>query len=558
MFEEVGQSMARPYSSSLVICKSSIVFWVWGWGKSRARGYKGNFHEMTQSKYVRIIALLLIALPLVWIGVRIHHNQGYVGLQPDHQYVVTYQMEVVAQGPYKVRSFLPISSQRQKIQLRPQEGVGLPSILLEGPNKVIRWQGTGGPTQEIQYQFTHTGQNIQYQLDERLPLLATVPQGVLTDYLSPSEFIQSNDPRIRREAERLTVGKEYLTPAIRALFDFVNGMASIHTSELTDAVMALNRLEASCNGKSRLFVALCRSLNIPARVTGGIILENITKKTSHLWTEVYIGDRWVPFDPLNGHFASLPGHYLQLYIGDEFLITHSTTQAFDYRYVIEKVRVNDYPVLAALNIWALMDDANIPDNLIRVLLLLPIGAFLVSLFKNVIGLKTYGIFLPVLISLALTETGLAPGLILFTSIVGLVALVNVPLDRWGIQYNSKIALLLIAVVVVALGLMKVLHTTNWLHASAPLFFPIIILTMISEKLAKKIEEEGIRKASELYGSTMLVTLAIHFILSSVSIQNFLLTFPEVIFCLAGLNLMLGKWIGLRVMEYRRFYKVINA
>ncbi|MEL6538007.1 MAG: 7TM domain-containing protein [Bacteroidota bacterium] len=513
---------------------------------------------MTQSKHVRLIALLLIALPLVWIGIRIYHNQGYVGVRPDHEYQVTYQMEVISRGPYKMRSFLPISSERQKIRLLPQDGKGIPAITLEGPNKVIRWQGEGGATEEIRYRFTHSGQNIQYTLDEKLPLVPNAVHEDIAVYLAPSGFIQSEDARIRREAQRLTAGTEYLTPAIRALFGFVNDMASINTSELTDAVTALEQLEASCNGKSRLFVALCRSLDIPARVTGGIILEDITKKTSHLWAEVYVGDRWVPFDPLNGHFASLPGHYVQLYTGDEFLITHSSTEAFDYRYVIEKDRVNDYPVLAAINIWALMDEANIPENLIKVLLLLPMGAFLVSLFKNVIGFKTYGVFLPVLISLALTETGLVPGLILFTGIVGLVALVNVPLDRWSIQYNSKIALLLIAVVLVALGLMKVLHATHWLDASAPLFFPIIILTMISEKLAKKMEEEGVRKAGELYGSTLLVTLVIYFILSSVSIQNFILTFPEVIFCLAGLNLLLGKWIGLRVMEYRRFYKVINA
>ena len=40
---------------------------------------------------------------------------------------------------------------------------------------------------------------------------------------------------------------------------------------LTDARSAFEEQEASCNGKSRLFVALCRAHMIPARMVGGIM-----------------------------------------------------------------------------------------------------------------------------------------------------------------------------------------------------------------------------------------------------------------------------------------------
>ncbi|NQZ76295.1 MAG: hypothetical protein HRT61_09310, partial [Ekhidna sp.] len=176
---------------------------------------------------------------------------------------------------------------------------------------------------------------------------------------------------------------------------------------------------------------------------------------------------------------------------------------------------------------------------------------------NIIGLKTYGVFLPVLITLSLLETGLAAGLILFSLIIGVVALTSFPLEKWGIQYNAKISSMLIAVVVTALIAVKLLHETGWLAASAPLFFPIIILTIVSERVARKIEEEGRYEASKLYATTLLVTMAIYFILSSTAIQLFVITFPEIILTVAGINLLLGKWIGLRVTEYYRFLQVIN-
>ena len=179
-----------------------------------------------------------------------------------------------------------------------------------------------------------------------------------------------------------------------------------------------------------------------------------------------------------------------------------------------------------------------------------------GILKTVIGVKTFGVFLPVLIAISFNQTGLIVGLILFLLIVGIVCLINWPLNYWRIQYSSKVTLLMIAVVCICLVLANVMFHYEMIKASAPLIFPIIILTMLCEKLSRKIDEEGIKEALTLFGSTMLATLLIYIIISSSVIQEFLITFPEIIFSLAGLNLLLGKWLGLRLTEYYRFYKVV--
>ncbi len=510
---------------------------------------------MNQNVTLRIVSLFLIIAPLLVIGIRLQKNEGTFDINPEHKYIVNYRFGVGGNADYKIRTFLPTNNQRQEVSFANSSLNG--NISLEGNNKLIRWYGRFDEADTIDYAFEHKGRDISYSIDPKLPFKAELDPEYF-DYLMATEYIQADDEKIKSLANELAGKSAGLRDVIQSYFDFVHAIPSVATSELTDAVTALENFEASCNGKSRLFVALCRSAQIPARVTGGLILEDTRKKTSHLWAEVLVGDKWVPFDALNGHFASLPGHYLELYKGDEFLITHNSGIEFDYIYDIKKERVNDYPFLAALNLWEIIDEASIPVDMFQMLLLLPLGAFLVAIFKNVIGLKTYGVFLPVLISLALLETGLVSGLVLFSSIVLVVALVNFPLEKWGIQYTSKIAMMLIAVVITALFAVKLLHETNWLSASAPLFFPIIILTIISERFAKKAEEEGVKSAIGLYTSTLVVTLFIYFILSSSLIQNFVLTFPEIILSVAGLNLMLGKWIGLRLTEYHRFHKVINA
>lgn len=511
-----------------------------------------------RNKQVRTIAYLMIFASLAWVGLRLWVNEVQVNnWTPGHQYEVEYQFSINAQEPYWVESFLPTTNQRQKVDFMESASMATGLMSLEGMNKLIRWEGEATGQSQIHYKFAFVGRPIQYHIDSALryePIL----DPAFSAELAPTPLVQSDHSKIINLGNRLSADQHSMKGRLFELFRFVDEMPSIATSELTDALMALDQYEASCNGKSRLLAALYRSQGIPARLVGGLILEETKKKTSHLWVEAYVAGEWIPMDALNGHFASLPEYYLELYRGDEFLITRKAGMEFDYLYDIKKKRINHYPKLALLDLWTVMDQTNIPSNLLQMLMLLPLGAFLVALFKNVVGIKTFGVFLPVLVALALIQTGVTSGLILFSSIVFVVALISLPLEQWGIQYTSKIALMLIAVVVTSLLGIRLLHATQWLNASAPLFFPIIILTIISERFAKKVEEDGVKEALGLYAQTLVVTLFIYFVLSSTLIQQAVITFPEIIIALAGLNLLLGKWIGLRLTEYHRFHKVINA
>lgn len=509
-------------------------------------------------KIVRTLAYLMIVFSVGWIGWRIYINSnGQLDLTPLHKYEVSYVFDVAAEGDFWVKTFVPVNSARQQIEYKNTAGAADGMLAVEGDNSIIRWEGQLDTPRTIRYTFEAEGRPVVYHIDQQMPFMP-VFDPAFTSELAATSFIQADHPKIKALSAELVKNTTTAYERLQALYQYVYAMPATSTSELTDALTALERFEASCNGKSRLFAALCRSQQIPTRLVGGLILEETKKKTSHLWTEVHVAGQWIPMDALNGHFASLPEHYLELYRGDEFLITRKGNMDFDYMYHIEKKRMNHFPEGALIDLWSISDLADIPADILNLLILLPLGAFLVVLFRNVIGLKTYGVFLPVLVCLAFIQTGFVEGMILFTTIVLVVALVSFPLERWGIQYTSKISLMLIAVVISVLAGIKILTATGWLSASAPLFFPIIILTVISERLAKKIEEDGVNKALGLYVQTLIVTMFAFFVLSSAAIQHFVMTFPESILALIGLNLLLGKWIGIRVTEYHRFYKVMSA
>ena len=199
---------------------------------------------------------------------------------------------------------------------------------------------------------------------------------------------------------------------LKAIYDFVAKIPSTSQKELTTALEALKQNQASCNGKSRLFVAICRNLNIPARVCGGLILNEETKRTSHLWAEVLILNTWVPFDALNGHFSSIPGNYLEVYKGDEFFVKRSANLEFDYNYIIAEQHPN-LGIFESFNMFHIAKATGLSEQMLSLMILLPFGALLVAIFRNVVGMKTFGVFLPILIAISFTTTGLVFGMISF-------------------------------------------------------------------------------------------------------------------------------------------------
>lgn len=53
-----------------------------------------------------------------------------------------------------------------------------------------------------------------------------------------------------------------------------------------------------------------------------------------------------------------------------------------------------------------------------------------AIFKNVIGVQTFGVFLPALIGFAFIEMGILAGIIFFTGVIILISILGVPLGRW--------------------------------------------------------------------------------------------------------------------------------
>jgi len=132
-------------------------------------------------------------------------------------------------------------------------------------------------------------------------------------YLKPEPFIESDAPEIRAEAEKAIAGAreprqraERLTRHVSALID------KKPTMSLPSALEVLRTKVGDCNEHTALYVALARSINLPARIAVGVVYLR-GAFYYHAWPEVYVETpgargRWIAADPTLNEFPANPTH----------------------------------------------------------------------------------------------------------------------------------------------------------------------------------------------------------------------------------------------------------
>jgi hypothetical protein len=505
----------------------------------------------------RAVLLLLVATPLAVAAYKIH-SLGYslADVLPRTQYHVTYDIGLDGYGSdVRVRTFLPVSDAHQTVSEEQDAAAGFQFVAeTAGLNRMAVWSGTNvGAGARIRYGFTVVLTPLRFDLDPDLPLPVAYPAS-LGPYLRPEDAIQVDAPEIGDTAQRIGADQGSVTARLRAIYEFTAGLRSRAFKGTTDALTALRLGEASCNGKSRLFVALARAVGIPARLVGGLILSPGSKRTSHQWLEAWVAGHWVPVCPTNHHFAELPERYLTLYYGDEVLFQHTADINFNYRFTIGASMV---PSPAArrwapsTNVWALFERLGLSFALLRVVLMV------VVLFRNVVGLPTFGTFLPALLAAAAGETGALWGVIAVVIVVGVVALVRGVFHRLQLLHSPLLAILLAAVSVTIL----VTSLLAERFGRGPLVFitvfPIAVLAITAERFYLALAERGAGAATRELAGTLAVMLGCYLVMNSLALQALVIGFPEVLLLVVAANVYLGRWVGVRLVEYVRFRRLVR-
>lgn len=200
----------------------------------------------------------------------------------------------------------------------------------------------------------------------------------------------------------------------------------------------------------------------------------------------------------------------------------------------------------------------LPANIVVLIILFPVITSIIATSRHLIGLKGFGVYAPAVLSVAFVSTGIFSGLIMFT-IVLLTALISrSAVSKLRLQYLPRTAMMLWGVSVAVLLLLvatSFFGLTTFLTIS---IFPLLIIMLLTENFMETQLMSSQSQALRLTLETVLIAIACSLIISLEPVQKVVLLYPEItMITVAIFNIVVGKYSGLRFMEYFRFRSIIE-
>jgi hypothetical protein len=303
-------------------------------------------------------------------------------------------------------------------------------------------------------------------------------------------------------------------------------------------------------------IALCRAAKIPARIVSGFELKTGPDPQIHSWVEVFTKKVWRSYDPVNGYRGELPPGLVPIRVDGNQIVRTSADINLQASWSIQRISSNPIPYAWINREWLGIGDLTrlTPgmQTIIALVLLLPIGALITALFRNFIGIRTFGTFAPTLIALSFVQADWRTGMLVFVIVLGVGVLARLFLNKLKILMVPRLGVILILVVLTMILGISILDYFGLTPTASAALLPMVILTMMVERFNITAEEDGYREAFIVLGGTILVAICCLLLLRVEYFSRLLLAYPEVLLFVAAALLIIGRYTGYRLMELWRF------
>jgi hypothetical protein len=149
------------------------------------------------------------------------------------------------------------------------------------------------------------------------------------------------------------------------------------------------------------------------------------------------------------------------------------------------------------------------------------------------------------------------GIAIFVSIILIGMLMRFALKPFRLLYLPRVAIMLIVVSIVILGVLTLGGNLRRTGLASVSIFPIVIMITMVEKFVTVQIEKGDKMAVILALETLAISIIGYYLVSWELLTHFITSYPWIILLTIPVNIALGKWTGLRLMEYLRFRDVIK-
>ncbi len=344
-------------------------------------------------------------------------------------------------------------------------------------------------------------------------------------------------------------------------------IALLNQNPVDETVAAFMPERKSDLETARIITDLLALDGVSARVVRGIKLTERKKSfKADVMLEAYLNGHWTVYNIETGE-TGIPENFVifqrsntslvDVQGGFDSVIRYSVIKSLNSSFKMAKHRAKSLEQ-ESLFAWSVYNLPVGQQNAIKWLMIFPLAILIVVLLRNVVGIKTMGTFTPMLISMALIETGFTAGLIAFAVIVGIGLLIRALLSRLNLLLVPRISAVVIFVILIMQVFTVLGYQLDWRVASSALFFPIIIMAWIIERASIIWEEEGLKHAVKEVFNSVVVAVITYFVIVNNTIRHIMFAFNELNIVILFVVMLLGTYTGYRLTELRRFAPLVRA
>jgi len=190
-----------------------------------------------------------------------------------------------------------------------------------------------------------------------------------------------------------------------------------------------------------------------------------------------------------------------------------------------------------------------PGDRHRVLyiLFLPTGALLIALARLTFGIRLIG-FRSILISVGFQQSGIVPSLLLIAAMISVVIGVRPSLMKLRLPYFARVAVIMsLSVIVLLCSLML----APWFRSDVlwgVAFFPVIVLGLLAEGIAKTIDKDSglaaVWRAMMTIGIALLLAGFSHIPI----VREIAIEFPELVVTQVVAIILIAEFLDLRLLQ----------
>jgi hypothetical protein len=296
-----------------------------------------------------------------------------------------------------------------------------------------------------------------------------------------------------------------------------------------------------------------------SRVRGIVLEDGRRRQTLSSLIEIHTTEGSIVFDPKTAA-AGLPDNFFVWQRGDSAILNvlGGRNSRLEFALVSNRLPVKTLigmgqgsPEMDLLDfsIYALPVEQ---QGIFKGLLLIPVAALIVVLMRILVGVRTSGTFMPVLIALAFIQTTLMVGLMIFVGLLGVGLWIRSYLSHLNLLLVSRVAAVIIVVILLMAVLAIISYKLGLDQALTVTFFPTVIVAWTIERMSVLWEEEGGYEVLVQASGSLLVAVLAYLTMSNPVVAHLTFNFPELMLSLLGVILLLGKYTGFRLSELYRF------